>query len=178
MTPDTPRDTPSTTFSEPVTPAQLRGITEDLRTDALGAPEALERVWSGVCLARLLGLRLALADSTWQQRQVNAESVEHQLARDLGTSATFTDTALSLPDTATPRPLAPDEVDEAVAALVEFSGTARQRMLAVAPRAAQWHDERVLRHDSLVIAQLAAAWMGERGSYRAESRQSGGLGSR
>ena len=178
MTPDTPGDTASTTFSDPVTPAQLRGITEDLRTDALGAPEALERVWSGVCLARLLGLRLALADPTWQQRQVNAESVEHQLAHDLGTSATFTDTTLSLPDTATPRPLAPDEVDEAVAALVEFSGTARQRMLAVAPRAPQWHDERVLRHDSLVIAQLAAAWMGQRGSYRAESRQGGGTSSR
>jgi hypothetical protein len=167
------RDTPpasGTTFPEPVTPAQLRGITEDLRTDALDAPQALKQVWSGVCLARLLGLRLALADSTWQQRQVNAESVEHQLAHDLGTSATFADTTLTLPDTTAPRPLAPDEVDDAVHALVEFSGTARQRMLAVAPKAPQWHDERVLRHDSLVIAQLAAAWMGERSSYRAETR--------
>jgi hypothetical protein len=170
VTPDTPADSSGTTFSEPVTPEQLRGITEDLRTDALDAPEALKRVWAGVCLARLLGLRLALADAKWQQRQGNAESVEHQLARDLGTSATFTDTTLTLPGTAAPRPLAPDEVDDAVAALVEFSGTARQRMLAVAPKASQWHDERVLRHDSLVIAQLAAAWKGERSSYRAESR--------
>ncbi|XVS63139.1 hypothetical protein ACQPYE_33510 [Actinosynnema sp. CA-299493] len=170
MTADTPPATSGTTSSDPVTPAQLRGITEDLRTDALDAPGALKRVWSGVCLARLLGLRLALADHTWRQRQVNAESVEHQLARDLGTSATFSDTTLTLPGTAAPRPLAPDEVDDAVAALVEFSGTARQRMLSVAPKAPQWHDERVLRHDSLVIAQLAAAWMGERSSYRAESR--------
>ncbi|MEV8440895.1 hypothetical protein AB0425_26255 [Actinosynnema sp. NPDC051121] len=170
MTPDTPGDTTSPAFPDPVTPAQLRGITEDLRTDALDAPEALKRVWSGLCLARLLGLRLALADPTWQQRQVNAESVEHQLAHDLGTSATFADTVLALPDAATPTPLAPDEVDDAVAALVDFSGTARQRMLAVAPHAPQWHDERVLRHDSLVVRQLAAAWMGERGSYRLETR--------
>ena len=166
MTADTPPATSGTAFPEPVTPVQLREVTEDLRTRALDAPEALKLVWSGVCLARLLGLRLALADPTWQQRQVNAESVEHQLARDLGTSATFTGTTLTLPGTTTPRPLAPDEVDGAVDALVEFSGTARQRMLAVAPNASQWHDERVLRHDSLVIAQLAAAWMGERSSYR------------
>ncbi len=170
MTPDTPGDTADPTFPDSVTPAQLRGITQDLRADALDAPEALKRVWAGLCLARLLGLRLALADRTWRQRQVNAESVEHQLAHDLGTSATFADSALALPDPTTPAPLAPGEVDDAVAALVEFSGTARERMLAVAPRASQWHDERVLRHDSLVIRQLAAAWMGERGSYRVESR--------
>lgn len=170
MTPDTPGDTASPAFPEPVTPARLRGVTEDLRTDAIDAPEALKRVWSGLCLARLLGLRLAQADPTWQQRRLNAESVEHQLAHDLGTSATFADTALTFPDGPTPAPLAADEVDDAVAALVEFSGTARQRMLAVAPRATQWHDERVLRHDSLVIRQLGAAWLGERGSYRLQTR--------
>ncbi|MFI9009597.1 hypothetical protein ACIGNX_20445 [Actinosynnema sp. NPDC053489] len=169
MTTDT-ADSPDSPSPEPVTPGQLRGITEDLRTDALDAPEALKRVWSGLCLARLLGLRLALADRTWRQRQLNAESVEHQLAHDLGTSATFADTALVLPGTAAPHPLPADEVDDAVAALVEFSGTARERMLAVAPRASQWHDERVLRHDSLVIRQLGAAWLGERGSYRLQPR--------
>ncbi|PSL58122.1 hypothetical protein B0I31_101338 [Saccharothrix carnea] len=170
MTTDTPDDASGRTFPAPVTPAQLRGATEDLRTDALDAPEALKRVWSGLCLARLLGLRLALADRTWQQRQINAESLEHQLAHDLGTSATFADTALTLPDTATPTPLRPDEVNDAVDALVDFSGTARERMLAVAPRASQWHDERVLRHDSLVIRRLAAAWQGELAGYRLESR--------
>ncbi|MEU4442078.1 hypothetical protein AB0K14_15570 [Actinosynnema sp. NPDC050801] len=170
MSPDTPGDTPGATHPDAVTPAQLRGVTEDLRTDALDAPEALKRVWAGLCLARLLGLRLALTDPTWRQRQLNAESVEYQLARDLGTTATFADAAPSLPDTAAPRPLASVEVEEAVAALVEFSGTARQRMLAAAPLASQWHDERVLRHDSLVIAQLGAAWLGERGSYRVETR--------
>lgn len=166
MTPDTPGDTSIPAFGEPVTPAQLRGVTEDLRTDALDAPEALKRVWSGLCLARLLGLRLALVDPTWQQRQVNAESIEHQLAHDLGTSATFADTALALPGAGSPTPLTAAEVEDAVAALVDFSGTARQRMLAVAPQAPQWHDERVLRHDSLVVRQLAAAWLGERASYR------------
>jgi hypothetical protein len=159
---DTPGDTPA----EPVTPALLRGITEDLQNDALDAPEVLKRVWSGLCLARLLGLRLALTDRTWRQRQVNAESVEHQLTRDLGTTATFAGTVLALPDEATPEPLAEHEIEHAVAALVEFSATARRRMLAAAPRAAQWHDERVLRHDSLVVGQLAAAWLGQRGSYR------------
>ncbi|NUT46819.1 MAG: hypothetical protein HOV94_05785 [Saccharothrix sp.] len=170
MSRDTPSATPRASGPEPVSPAQLRDLTEDLRTDALDAPEALKRVWSGLCLARLLGLRLALTSETWRHRQVNAESVEHQLAHDLGTSAAFADTALTLPGVDEPRPLAPAEVDEAVDALVAFSGTARQRMLAVAPRASQWHDERVLRHDSLVIGQLAAAWMGERSSYRAQPR--------
>ena len=170
MTTDTPGDISSTTFAAPVTAARLRGITEDLRADALDAPEALRRVWAGLCLARLLGLRLALVDRSWEQRQLNAESVEHQLAHDFGTSATFAGMDMALPGAAAAEPLAVDEVDEAVAALVEFSGTARERMLAVAPRASQWHDERVLRHDSLVVRQLAAAWLGQRGSYRAGKR--------
>ncbi|MCE6993679.1 hypothetical protein LZG04_02485 [Saccharothrix sp. S26] len=170
MTPDTPADTSVTASGEPVTPALLRGITEDLRTDALDAPEALKRVWSGLCAARLLGLRLAQVDQTWRQRQVNAESVEHQLAHDLGTTATYAGTKLVFPDTGPPTPLPAGEVDEAVAALTDFSATARQRMLAVAPQAEQWHDERVLRHDSLVIRQLGAAWLGERAGYRLESR--------
>lgn len=166
MSLDTPGDTPP----EPVTPALLRGVTEDLRADALDAPEALKRVWSGLCLARLLGLRLALVDPTWQRRQANAESVEHQLAHDLGTTATFADTALVLPVDPAPRPLAQHEVEDAVAAVVEFSGTARSRMLSVAPQAPQWHDERVLRHDSLVVGRLAAAWSGQRSSYRVQTR--------
>ncbi|MEU4741590.1 hypothetical protein AB0G02_14160 [Actinosynnema sp. NPDC023658] len=170
MSPDTPGDAPDDTSEDHVTPARLRGFTEGLRSDALDAPEVVKRVWSGLRLAHLLGLRLAAADPAWRQRRVNAESVEHQLARDLGTSATFADTALALPGATTSRPLASDDVDDAVAALVEFSGTARQRMLAAAPRASQWHDERVLRHDSLVVAQLGAAWLGQRGSYRVESR--------
>ncbi|MFD1149967.1 hypothetical protein [Saccharothrix hoggarensis] len=164
MSPDTLGDPPA----DKVTPALLRGITEDLETDALDAPEALKRVWSGLCLARVLGLRLAAVDEAWRQRQVNAESVEHQLARDLGTSATFADTALALPDDP-PRPLAADEVEEALDALVDFSATARRRMLAAAAQASQWHDERVLRHDSLVMGELAAAWLGNRSSYRLET---------
>ncbi|WP_367136520.1 hypothetical protein [Saccharothrix sp. HUAS TT1] len=174
MTSNTPGDTPGDTRdhprSEAVTSAQLRGVTEDLRSGELDAPAVLRQVWSGVCLARLLGLRLALADRTWRQRQVNAESVEHQLARDLGTSATFGGAVLELPCAEASDPLAPEAVGPAVEALVEFSGTARKRMLAVAPTAERWHDERVLRHDSLVIAQLAKAWLGERGSYRVEAR--------
>ncbi|WP_158843123.1 hypothetical protein [Saccharothrix deserti] len=166
MSLDTPGDTPA----EPVTPALLGGITEDLQTDALDAPEALKRVWSGLCLARLLGLRLASVDLTWRRRQMNAESVEHQLTHDLGTTATFADTVLALPGDTTPEPLAEHEVEDAVAALVEFSTVARRRMLAAAPLASQWHDERVLRHDSLVIGQLAAAWLGQRGGYRVDSR--------
>jgi hypothetical protein len=170
VSPDTPGDVSDDPPPDHVTPARLRELTEGLGSDALDAPEVMERVWSGLCLARLLGLRLAAVDPTWQQRRVNAESVEHQLARDLGTSATFADTELVLPDATTSPPLAPDDVEDAVAALVEFSGTARQRMLAVAAQASQWHDERVLRHDSLVVAQLGAAWLGQRGSYRVESR--------
>lgn len=162
MSPDTPADA--------VTPALLRGHTQDLETDPLDAPEALKRVWSGLCLARLLGLRLALADPRWRRRQVNAESVEHQLAHDLGTTATFTDTALRLPDDDAPRPLAADEVQEAVDALVGFSTTARRRMLAVAPLAREWHDERVLRHDSKVMGELAEAWLGNRAGYRVDRR--------
>lgn len=168
MSLDTPGGTLGDPPAEPIVPSSLRGITADLRTDALDAPEALKRVWSGLCLARLLGLRLALTDRTWRQRQGNAEAVEHQLARDLGTSATFADTVLALPVDPTPRPLAEDEVEEAVEALVEFCTEARTRMLATARHASQWHDERVLRHDSLVIGGLAAAWLGQRGSYRVE----------
>jgi hypothetical protein len=168
---DTPGGTLGDPPAEPIVPESLRGITADLRTDTLDAPEALKRVWSGLCLARLLGLRLALTDRKWRQRQVNAESVEHQLARDLGTTATFADTALTLPSDPTPRPLAEDEVEDAVRALVEFSAEARTRMLATAPHASEWHDERVLRHDSLVIGGLAAAWLGNRGSYRVDSPQ-------
>ena len=164
VSPDTPGDTPA----ETVTPALLRGISEDLRAGPLDAPEALKLVWSGLCLARLLGLRLGAVDGRWGQRQRNAESVEHQLARDFGTSATFTGTALALPGDALPRPLAADEVDGALDALVEFSAAARQRMLATAPKAAQWHDERVLRHDSLVMGELGAAWLGNRASYRVD----------
>ncbi|MFC6092906.1 hypothetical protein Q5530_19615 [Saccharothrix sp. BKS2] len=162
MSPDTPADV--------VTPALLRNHTQDLEAAALDAPEALKRVWSGLCLARLLGLRLALADQTWHRRQGNAASVEHQLARDLGTTATFADTALRLPDDDAPPPLAGDEVDEAVAALVGFSTTARRRMLAAAPLATQWHDERVLRHDSKVIGELGEAWRGNRAGYRVDRR--------
>lgn len=167
---DTPADTPADAPADTVTPSLLRGVTEDLRSDALDAPEALKRVWSGLCLARLLGLRLALADQGWRQRQVNAESVEHQLTRDLASTATFAGTRLVLPCDESPRPLAEDEVEEAVEALVEFSAVARRRMLASAPKASQWHDERVLRHDSLVVGRLAAAWLGERASYRVDSR--------
>lgn len=170
MSPDTSDDSAGSAPPEPVTPARLREITAGLEAEALTAPEALKRVWSGLCAARSLGLRLALVDETWRQRQVNAESVEHQLAHDLGTSATFTDTKLVLPDPVTAQPLTPAEAEDALAALLEFSGTARQRMLAVAPRAPQWHDERVLRHDSLIVAQLGAAWLGQRASYRVESR--------
>jgi hypothetical protein len=162
VSPDTPAD--------PVTPALLRAHAQDLEADALDAPEALKRVWSGLCLAHLLGLRLALADQVWQRRQVNAESVEHQLAHDLGTTATFADTALRLPDDGAPLPLAEDEVGEAVDALVGFSATARRRMLAAAPLASQWHDERVLRHDSKVIGELAEAWLGNRAGYRVDRR--------
>ncbi|MGM1063089.1 hypothetical protein [Saccharothrix sp. Mg75] len=164
MSPDTPGDTPA----ETVTPALLGGITEDLRTHPLDAPEALKLVWSGLCAARLLGLRLAATDGDRRRFQRNAESVEHQLARDLGTSSTFTGTALALPDDDSPCPLAEHEVDEALDALVEFSSVARRRMLATAPRAARWHDERVLRHDSLVMGELAAAWLGHRTSYRVD----------
>jgi hypothetical protein len=163
---DTPGDTPT----EPVSAALLQGVSGDLRTDALDAPETLKRVWSGLCLARLLGLRLAAAGPGWRQRQVNAESVEHQLTRDLGTTATFADTALALPDDPAPRPLADDEVDAALEALVEFSASARSRMLAAAAHAPQWHDERVLRHDSLVVRQLGEAWLGNRASYRVDAR--------
>ncbi|WP_447003740.1 hypothetical protein ACRAKI_29420 [Saccharothrix isguenensis] len=169
MSLDTPGGTLGDPPAEPIVPALLRGITEDLRTDALDAPEALKRVWSGLCLARLLGLRLALTDRKWRQRQVNAASVEHQLARDLGTTATFADTVLALPDDLTPRPLSEDEVEDAVEALVEFSAEARIRMLATAPHAPEWHDERVLRHGSLVVGGLAEAWLGRRGSYRVDS---------
>lgn len=164
MSLDTPGDTPT----EPVAAGLLRAVTEDLRTDALDGPEALQRVWSGLCVARLLGLRLASSSGQWRQRRLNAESVEHQLARDLSTTATFTDTVLTLPDDPAPRPLAGDEVDDAVRALVEFSEAARHRMLAAAQRAPQWHDERVLRHDSLVVGELAEAWLGRRASYRVQ----------
>lgn len=166
MSLDTPGDTPT----EPVTPALLGGVAGDLRTDALDAPETLKRVWSGLRLARLLGLRLASTGPEWRQRQMNAASVEHQLTRDLGTTATFAGTTLTLPDDPTPRPLADDEVDGALEALVEFSAAARHRMLAAAARAPHWHDERVLRHDSLVVRQLGEAWLGNRASYRVDSR--------
>ncbi|GAA1272420.1 hypothetical protein [Saccharothrix xinjiangensis] len=162
MSPDTPADV--------VTPAQLDDHTRDLEAGALDAPEALKRVWSGLCLARSLGLRLAQADGTWRRRQGNAESVEHQLAHDLGTTATFADTALRLPSDDAPPPLAGDEVDGAVDALVRFSAAARRRMLATAPLATQWHDERVLRHGSKVIGELAEAWLGNRGGYRVVRR--------
>lgn len=165
VSPDTLGDPPA----DKVTPALLRGITEDLETAALDAPEALKRVWSGLCLARLLGLRLAPLDAKWRQRQVNAESVEHQLARDLGTSATFSDTVLALPGDTTPRPLDRNDAEDAVEALVGFSATARRRMLAAAAHASQWHDERVLRHDSLVMGELGAAWSGKRAGYRRET---------
>lgn len=162
MSPDTPADA--------VTPALLDDHTRDLEADALDAPEALKRVWSGLCLARSLGLRLALVDQTWRRRQGNAASVEHQLARDLGTTATFADTALRLPDDHAPPPLARDEVGGAVDALVRFSAAARRRMLASAPLATQWHDERVLRHGSKVVGELAEAWLGNRAAYRVDLR--------
>ncbi|QFZ22668.1 hypothetical protein [Saccharothrix syringae] len=158
------------TSSDTVTPALLRGHTQDLESDPLDAPEALKRVWSGLCLARLLGLRLACTDQGWRRRQANAESLEHQLAHDLGTSATFADTELRLPEDGSPRPLPRHEVEEAVVALVGFSATARRRMLAAAPLAREWHDERVLRHDSKVMGGLAEAWLGNRAGYRVERR--------
>ncbi|RKT73111.1 hypothetical protein DFJ66_6438 [Saccharothrix variisporea] len=133
----------------------------------MDAPETLKRVWCGLVQARLLGLRLATADPRYRKLQVNAESVEHQLARDLGTSAALAGEPLALP-TGAPTPLPLDQLQEAVDALVEFSRTARRTMLAAAPSATQWDDERVLRHDSKVIGELGAAWLGQRTSYRVD----------
>ncbi|GAA0230988.1 hypothetical protein GCM10010492_31990 [Saccharothrix mutabilis subsp. mutabilis] len=160
MSPDTPGED-----DDAVTPKGLRGVIEDLRTDAMDAPETLKRVWCGLVQARLLGLRLA-ADDRYRKLQVNAESVEHQLARDLGTSAAFAGEPLALPTPPTAAPLPPEQAQEAVDALVEFSATARRAMLAAAPSATQWDDERVLRHDSKVMGELGAAWLGQRTSYR------------
>ncbi|MBB5955628.1 hypothetical protein FHS29_002209 [Saccharothrix tamanrassetensis] len=171
MSPDTPGAAAAeqdASEDDTVTSATLRGLTEDLESDALDAPETLKRVWAGLCVARLLGLRLAASGLV--RLQANAESVEHQLAHDLATTATFTREPLHLPTPAQPAPLHPEEVAEALEALVEFSATARRRMLASARLAAQWHDERVLRHDSLVMGELAAAWLGLRGSYRVDRR--------
>ncbi|WP_433263899.1 hypothetical protein ACQPZF_33535 [Actinosynnema sp. CS-041913] len=164
MSPDTPGTAATEHDTSEVTAKALRAVAEDLESD-LDAPETLKRVWAGLCVARLLGLRLAAAGLG--KLQANAESVEYQLAHDLATTATFQH-ELALPSTGKPAPLLPDEVDDALAALAEFSATARRRMLAAARLAAQWHDERVLRHDSLVVAELAAAWQGRRGSYRVE----------
>ncbi|NUT92844.1 MAG: hypothetical protein HOY78_12565 [Saccharothrix sp.] len=163
MSPDTPGDDDDT-----ATPRGLLGVVEDLRTDAMDAPETLKRVWCGLVQARLLGLRLAGADDRYRRLQVNAESVEHQLARDLGTSAALAGEPLTLPATASPSPLPPDQLRDAVEALVEFSGAARRAMLAAAPTATQWDDERVLRHDSKVMGELGAAWLGQRSSYRVD----------
>ncbi|RKT56972.1 hypothetical protein [Saccharothrix australiensis] len=169
MSPDTPRAaTGDASEDDTVTPATLRGITEDLAADELDAPETLKRVWAGLCAARLLGFRLAA--SGLGRLRTNAESVEHQLAQDLRTTATFARAPLVLPTPAEPAPLCPDEVEEALAALVAFSTTARRRMLSSARLATQWHDERVLRHDSLVVGELAAAWQGHRRSYRVDRR--------
>ncbi|MEJ2858365.1 MULTISPECIES: hypothetical protein [unclassified Saccharothrix] len=161
MSPDTPGEDDDT-----VTPRGLLGVVDDLRTDVMDAPETLKRVWCGLVQARLLGLRLATADTRYRKLQVNAESVEHQLARDLGTSAALAGEPLALPTTAAPAPLPPDQLQDAVDALVEFSRTARRTMLAAAPSATQWDDERVLRHDSKVMGELGAAWLGQRTSYR------------
>ncbi|WP_309114433.1 hypothetical protein [Saccharothrix sp.] len=160
MSLDTPAD-------DSATPKGLRGVIEDLRTDAMDAPETLKRVWCGLVQARLLGLRLA-TDTRFRRLQVNAESVEHQLARDLGTSAAFAGERLTLPTSCAPTPLPPEEVQDAVDVLVEFSATARRTMLAAAPSATQWDDERVLRHDSKVMGELGAAWLGRRTSYRVD----------
>ncbi|MEV0682043.1 hypothetical protein AB0I60_36530 [Actinosynnema sp. NPDC050436] len=173
MSPDTPGDAaaegaPDVPGDHLVTAATLRDLTDDLDTGELDAPEALKRVWAGLCTARLLGLRLAASGLCRLQR--NAESVEHQLAGDLAGTATFGHERLALPSPAAPVPLAADEVDDALEALVEFSATARRRMLATARLAHEWHDERVLRHDSLVMGELAAAWLGHRTSYRVDRR--------
>ncbi|MBW4720197.1 hypothetical protein [Saccharothrix obliqua] len=160
-------DPPDPFPGRPVSPAALRLITEDLESGGdLSGPEALEHVWHGLCAARLLGLRLAA--SGLARLQVNAESVEHQLAADFAGTAAFARRRLTLPTPATSAPLAPTEVGEAVEALVEFSAAARRRMLASARLAAEWHDERVLRHDSLVMGELGAAWLGNRRSYRVD----------
>lgn len=182
MSPDTPGepaaadddpddDTSEKSDDDTVTPATLRDITEDLETDVLDAPETLKRVWTGLCIARVLGLRLAATGLA--RLQTNAESVEHQLAHDLAGTATFSHERLTLPSPTNPTRLNQDEVEDAVEALVEFSATARRRMLAAAALATQWHDERVLRHDSLVMGELAAAWLGHRGSYRVDRRRPG-----
>ncbi|MEU4803397.1 hypothetical protein [Actinosynnema sp. NPDC023587] len=174
MSPDTPGDSAAAehpadaTDDSSVTAATLRDLTDDLATGVEDAPETLKRVWAGLCVARLLGLRLAAAGLS--RLQGNAESVEHQLAGDLATTATFDHERLALPSPASPEPLPAAEVDDALLALVEFSATARRRMLATARLATRWHDERVLRHDSLVMGELAAAWLGHRTSYRYDRR--------
>ncbi|MEU5693980.1 hypothetical protein [Actinosynnema sp. NPDC020468] len=153
------------TSADVVSPALLRGLVVDLPPEADDAPKALERVWAGLRVARLLGLRLARTGAPWHARQVNAECVEHQIATDFTTSATFARVPLVLPTPDGLTGLRPDEVDDAVGALVAFGAAARAHMLAAAPRADRWHDERVLRHDSLVIADLGPAWLGERRGY-------------
>ncbi|CCH34238.1 hypothetical protein ABZ816_10475 [Actinosynnema sp. NPDC047251] len=174
MSPDTSGDSaaeinaPGTSDEHAVTPATLRDLTDDLDAGDLDAPETLKQVWAGLCVARLLGLRLAATGLS--RLQGNAESVEHQLAGDLATTATFAHDRLALPSPASPEPLAADQVDDALEALIAFSATARRRMLATARLATQWHDERVLRHDSLVMGELAAAWLGHRTSYRLDRR--------
>ncbi|GAA3867323.1 hypothetical protein GCM10022243_36460 [Saccharothrix violaceirubra] len=157
MTPDTPADV--------VAPALVRGLAEELESPADDAPKALEQAWSGLRTARLLGLRLSTVDLMWRRRQGNAEAVEFQLARDLGTSATFARVDLALPMPASVVPLPADEADAALVALIRFSAAARRHMLAAAPLAEHWHDERVLRHDSKVFGSLGEAWLGRRAGF-------------
>jgi len=168
VSPDTPAAAEDEkSEDDSITPAALHRITEELAgPESLAASETLKRVWAGLCVARLLGLRLAA--SGLGTLQGNAEAVEHQLAQDLRTTATFSGVPLRLPAPAAPLPLRPAEVEAALAALVGFSRAARRRMLASAGSAAQWHDERVLRHDSLVVGELEAAWLGRRRSYRVD----------